>query len=168
MVERMLDDIPVQIGADFLADVEYWRKQAKRVIYSGPLDALFGCDLGKLEYRSLEHVTERLPVDDYQGCATVNYTDAATPWSRVMEWKHFGWRKEPKGETVVTMEYPRAEGEPYYPIEDERNTALYAQYAARTGDLKWLRVGGRLGSYRYYNMDQVVAQAMAVVASWKE
>jgi UDP-galactopyranose mutase len=165
MVERMLAGIPVQLNADFLADREYWRTQARRVIYSGPIDALFGCDLGRLAYRSLEFRTERLEVDDYQGCATINYTDAATPWTRILEWKHFGWRKEPKGETVVTMEYPRAAGEPYYPVEDEPNLELYARYAARMGEMPWLRCGGRLGSYRYYNMDQVVAQAIAVVES---
>jgi UDP-galactopyranose mutase len=165
MVERMLDAIPVQLGVDFLGDVDYWRQQARRVIYSGPVDALFGYELGRLEYRSLRHVTERVEIDDYQGCATMNYTDIDVPWTRILEWKHFGWRKEPRGETVITMEYPSDEGDPYYPIEDEHNTALYARYAERAGQERWLRVGGRLGSYKYYNMDQVVAQAIAVAES---
>jgi UDP-galactopyranose mutase len=165
MVERMLVDLPVQVSVDFLLDIDYWRGQAKRVIYSGPIDALFGYELGRLEYRSLRHITERLDTDNYQGCATINYTDANIPWTRVLEWKHFGWRREPKGETIVTIEYPADEGEPYYPIEDARNTELYAQYAARVTELKWLRVGGRLGSYKYFNMDQVVAQALNVAQS---
>lgn len=168
MVEKMLAGIPVELNTDFLSDVEYWRGKATKVIYSGPLDALFGFEFGALGYRSLRFETEMLSVDNYQGCATLNYTDLHIPWTRVMEWKHFGWHSQPKGETIITREYPAADGEPYYPIKDARNTELYARYAERLSELPWLMVGGRLGSYRYYNMDQVIAQALAMATSQYE
>lgn len=168
MVERMLDGITVETGVEMLgSDIDHWHGKAERMIYSGPIDALLGYEFGNLDYRSLRFVTERLDTDDYQGCATINYTDADVPWTRVLEWKHFGWRKEPKGETVVTIEYPEAKGDPYYPVEDDDNRRRHAQYMARAGEMSWLRIGGRLGSYRYYNMDQVIAQAAALVKSWK-
>lgn len=168
LVETMLDSIPVEIGVDIFDDPGYLRRRSRRLIYSGPIDALFEYRYGRLDYRSLRHVTERLDTDDYQGCATINYADADIPWTRILEWKHFGWRKQPKGETIVTVEYPAADGEPYYPIEDDANRERYARYAELASNLPWMRIGGRLGSYRYYNMDQVIAQAFALVKSWKE
>lgn len=166
MVGRMLDGIPVELGADFVSDVDYWRRKAGKVIYSGRLDELFQHSRGSLEYRSLEHQTETYGTDDYQGCATVNFSDASIRFTRIMEWKHFGWRGVPKGETVITTEYPQAwEGgrnEPFYPVEDDANLARQAAYASDAAALKWLRYGGRLGSHKYWNMDQVVAQAIAV------
>lgn len=161
--ERWLADIPVELEVDYLADAEYWRSRARRVIYSGALDEFFGYDMGRLGYRSLAHDTRVLDTEDYQGCATVNYPEESVPYTRIMEWRHFGWRSASEGRTVITYEYPRSTGEPYYPIVTDDNLALYARYAARAEEISWLRIGGRLGSYRYYNMDQAIAAAFALV-----
>lgn len=163
--ERMLTNVPIELETDYLVDTEYWRGKARRVIYSGPLDEFFGCDMGRLGYRSLMHDTQVLEIDDFQGCATVNYPEERVPYTRIVEWKHFGWRGMPKGRTVVTYEYPRETGDPYYPIPTDNNLALHARYAARAAEMPWLRVGGRLGSYRYYNMDQAIAAAMTLARS---
>lgn len=164
IVLNMLRGIPVELGVDFLKDREYWRSKAGQVIYSGAIDALFGHDLGRLDYRSLTWRHQVIESPDYQGCATVNYTDADIPFTRILEWQHYGWRARKNGTTIISVEYPQAEGEPYYPIDDARNQELYQQYKQRLQDTPWLHVGGRLGSYRYYNMDQVIAQAMATVS----
>jgi UDP-galactopyranose mutase len=163
MVEQMLTGIPCQIATDYLLDPDYWHRQARRVIYSGPIDALFDYDLGRLEYRSLEFRHQVLDVPDYQGTSTINYTALDIPHTRVLEWQHYGWRPNKTGRTAITIEYPRARGEPYYPVGDAENHALYSKYASRAAELSWLYVGGRLGSYRYYNMDQVIGQAMKLV-----
>lgn len=162
-IEQMLVGIPVELRIDFLADITHWRKQARHVIYSGPIDAFFGYDLGALAYRSLEFRHRIIEASDYQGCPTMNYTDECVPFTRILEWQHFGWRAQRNGSTVITIEYPKAQGEPYYPVGDSGNLALYDQYARRAEALPWLSIGGRLGSYRYYNMDQVIAQAMSLV-----
>lgn len=164
LVQNMLCGIPMVLKSDYLEDQDGWRKQAKRVIYSGAIDELFSYDLGRLEYRSLEWRHQVIEAPDYQGCPTVNYTDVTVPFTRIMEWQHFGWRQRKNGTTVISIEYPKAEGEPYYPVNDDKNQELYQRYRQRLNDTPWLHVGGRLGSYRYYNMDQVIAQAMATVS----
>ena len=163
MVECMLDGIALETKADYLEDSNHWIKQASQVIYSGPIDALFNHDLGALEYRSLEFRHDVIEEADYQGCATVNYTDVDVPFTRILEWQHYGWRTNKTGTTVITTEYPAAHGDPYYPVNDYVNQRLYDQYAQRAEIIPWLHVGGRLGNYRYYNMDQVIGQAMRLV-----
>ena len=164
LVQEMLDGIPVELNVDFLSAQDYWRNQADRVVYSGSLDALYGFELGRLEYRSLRFDTMVKDTDDYQGCATLNYPEIGIPWTRVMEWKHFGWRGEPKGQTVITVEYPQSDGDPYYPIDDELNRELHRAYAQRAAT-DHILFGGRLGSYKYFNMDQVIGQALSMARS---
>lgn len=161
MVERMLDGVDVLLGTNYLDDRERWDRLVRHVIYSGPIDAYFGHSLGALAYRSLRFETETLPVDNYQGNAVVNYTDAETPYTRVIEHKHFQFGTGPH--TVVTREYSETwtpDAEPYYPINDERNNALYRQYRALADGLPGVTFGGRLGEYRYYDMDTVIERAM--------
>ena len=160
MIERILSGVSLETNTDYLIDPEYWHRQARRVVYSGPIDALFNYELGRLEYRSLEFRNQVVDTPDYQGAATINYTDLSVPYTRILEWQHYGWRTNLNGTTAITIEYPRAHGEPYYPIGDVANLALYEQYAKRAAATSWLHVGGRLGSYRYYNMDQVIGQAI--------
>ena len=165
MVERMLDGADVVLNTNFLDDKEKWLGMADNCVYTGPIDEYFGYQLGKLEYRSLKFETEILDEENHQGVAVVNYTDRETPWTRTIEHKHFNFGKQPK--TVVTREYPTAweEGmEPYYPVNDDRNTNLYHQYAelaAKEGVL----FGGRLAEYRYYDMDDTVAAALKLAAT---
>lgn len=160
LVENMLGDCPVTLDTDFLGDQEYWMGKAHQVIYSGPIDELFGCDLGKLPYRSLEWQNLELP-RDFQGCATVNYCDREVPQTRILEWQHYGHRSRP-GKTLITYEYAvdyvPGKNLPMYPVASEASEALYQQYKARVPE--GIFVGGRLGSYRYWNMDQAMAQAM--------
>ena len=164
LVERMLAGVAVELNTDFLADLSHWTNgRAWKVLYSGPIDALFAHDLGRLEYRSLVFKDTILP-GDFQGSATVNYTDREKEFTRILEHKHY-WRRS-IGHTWITQEYPCAHDEtndPYYPIRDETNTALYQRYAERVKQLPWLKAGGRLGSYQYLNMDQAIAQAMKLV-----
>ena len=165
MVERMLDGADVLLNTNFLDDKEKWLGMADICVYNGPIDAYFGYSLGKLEYRSLKFETEVLDEGNYQGVAVVNYTDRETPYTRVIEHKHFNFGTQPK--TVVTKEYPTAweEGmEPYYPVNNDRNAKLYAAYAelaAKEGVL----FGGRLAEYRYYDMDDTVAAALRLAAT---
>ncbi|MCQ2481968.1 MAG: UDP-galactopyranose mutase [Clostridia bacterium] len=163
MIENMLEGIEVRTNVDFLASRDELSALAPRIIYTGMIDEFYDYCFGELEYRSLKFETEYLPdVDNYQGNAVINYTDAETPYTRIIEHKHFEFGKG-KG-TVVTREYPatwRKGDEPYYAMNDKRNNELYAKYAelAASGDGKvWF--GGRLGKYKYYDMDDVVADAM--------
>lgn len=160
MVERMLAGIPVRLHTDYLQRRQELSALAETVVYTGPIDAYFDYRLGALEYRSLRFETEVLDTDNYQGNAVVNYTDAETPWTRIIEHKHFTFGTQPR--TVITREYSAAwqpGDEPYYPVNDERNTALYRRYAALAAEEPHTLFGGRLGEYRYYDMDQVVAAA---------
>lgn len=161
MVERMLANIPVELHTDFLIQRQELSVLADKIIYTGPIDAYFNYRFGSLEYRSLRFETETLNMENYQGNAVVNYTDAETPYTRVIEHKHFIFGTQPK--TIVTREYSaswKPGDEPYYPINDERNTALYQQYAALAASEPNTLFGGRLGEYRYYDMDQVITAAL--------
>ncbi|MBI4601305.1 MAG: hypothetical protein HY721_05010 [Planctomycetes bacterium] len=161
LVGRMLDGVEVRLGSDYLEGRGEWDRLAHRVVYTGPIDALFGGDRGWLEYRSLRFEEERLEVRDYQGCAVMNYTEAHVPWTRVVEHKHFTGVRTPR--TIITREHPAdyaTTREPYYPVPDERNKRLAAEYVERA-EAQGFVVGGRLGTYRYYDMHQVVAQALA-------
>jgi UDP-galactopyranose mutase len=155
MVWRMLDGIEVQLDTPFESVIQ-GRSICEKTVYSGPLDALFDYRFGKLEYRSLrfEHETHE---GDFQGCATINYTDEQIPYTRIIEWKHFR-PDERHDKTIITREFPSDEGQPYYPIADSRNRRIYNDYLGLVPD--WMLVGGRLGSYQYLNMDQAIGMAM--------
>ena len=167
MIEKMLNGIEVQLEVDYLKDKEYWNSQAKTVIYSGAIDAYFDYCLGALEYRSVCFETEVLDMQNYQGNAVVNYTDVETPWTRIIEHKWFEFGKDEHGndlpKTVISREYSsewKPGDEPYYPVNDEKNTSLYAQYKALAAKEKNVVFGGRLGEYKYYDMDQVITLAL--------
>ena len=164
LVERMLEGIPVRLHTDFLPRREELSALAERVLYTGPIDAYFDYRLGALEYRSLRFETELLDTDNYQGNAVVNYTDAETPYTRIIEHKHFVYGTQPK--TVITREYSaewRPGDEPYYPVNDGKNAALYQAYRELAQREQRVIFGGRLGEYRYYDMDQVVRAALDCV-----
>ncbi len=170
MVEAMLAGIEVRTGTDYLADREMWNAAADRVIYTGPIDAFFGYSLGALEYRSVRFETEILDMPNFQGNAAVNYTDAETPWTRIIEHKWFQFGRDDEGKdlpkTVISREYSsewKPGDEPYYPVNDEKNGKLYEAYRALAEKEGKVLFGGRLGEYRYYDMDQVIAAALEKV-----
>jgi len=161
MVQRMLEGVEVRLGQDYLADKAGWDAQAKKVVYTGPIDAYFGSCYGPLEYRSVRFETEVLDTPNYQGNAVVNYTDAETPYTRIIEHKHFEFGTQPK--TVISREYSaewKPGDEPYYPVNDQKNGELYARYKALADQEEKTIFGGRLGEYKYYDMDKVVEAAL--------
>ena len=161
MVENMLDGIEVRLSTDYLKEKEELDKLASNVVYTGPIDEYFGYKLGTLEYRSVRFETEVLDTDNYQGVAVVNYTDRETPYTRVIEHKHFEFGTQKK--TVISREYSTdwKEGmEPYYPVNDARNQELYQKYAALAEKEEKVIFGGRLGEYKYYDMDKVIEAAL--------
>ena len=167
MVENMLEGVEVRLNADYLAQKETLDALARHVIYTGPIDAYFGHCLGNLSYRSVRFETETLDIPNFQGNAAVNYTDAETPWTRIIEHKWFEFGKDEQGndlpKTVISREYSsewKPGDEPYYPVNDEKNSALYAQFRKLAEGEKRLTFGGRLGEYKYYDMDQVIAAAL--------
>lgn len=167
MVERMLEGIEVQTGVDYLADKEQLDAMADKVIYTGPIDAYFGYCLGHLEYRSVLFENETLDIPNFQGNAAVNYTDRETPWTRIIEHKWFEFGKDENGDdlpkTIISREYSsewQPGDEPYYPVNDEKNEKLYQDYKALAEKETKVIFGGRLGEYKYYDMDQVIAAAM--------
>ena len=169
MVERMLEGIEVRTGVDYLADKASLDALADRVVYTGAIDAYFGYSLGALEYRSVRFQTELLDTPNYQGNAVVNYTDGDTPYTRIIEHKWFEFGRDAEGReqprTVISREYSDAwqvGDEPYYPVNDERNGALYAQYRALADGEEQVIFGGRLGEYKDYDMDAVIASALAM------
>ena len=167
MVEKLLEGIEVRLNQDYLSDRAQWDALADRVVYTGPIDAFFGCSLGPLQYRSIRFETETLDTPNYQGNAVVNYTDRETPYTRIIEHKWFAFGKDDQGndlpKTIVSREYSsewKPGDEPYYPVNDERNAALYRQYKSLAEREPHVIFGGRLGEYRYYDMDQVIAAAL--------
>ena len=167
MVERMLNGIEVKTGVDYLANKDEWDAQAERIIYTGAIDAYFNYSLGNLEYRSVRFETELLDTPNFQGNAAVNYTDRETPWTRIIEHKWFEFGKDENGndlpKTVISREYSsewKLGDEPYYPVNDEKNGQLYAQYKDLADMEQKVIFGGRLGEYKYYDMDQVIAVAL--------
>ena len=167
MVEHMLDGIEVRLGVDYLESKKELDKLAKKVIYTGPIDAYFGFSLGTLEYRSVRFENEILNKPNFQGNAAVNYTDRETPWTRIIEHKWFEFGKDEDGndlpKTIISREYSsewKPGDEPYYPVNDEKNGKLYEEYKNLAEQERNVIFGGRLGEYRYYDMDAVVASAL--------
>ena len=165
LVENLLQGIPVYLNTDYLSDKSAWDACANKVIYTGPIDRYFGHSLGHLNYRSVRFETEVLDVPNYQGSAVVNYTDRETPYTRIIEHKFFEHGTQSK--TVISREYSsewHPGDEPYYPVNDDWNTALYERYKALSEKEEKTIFGGRLGEYRYYDMDAVIASALALSA----
>ena len=166
IVEKMLDvpNIDVELNTDFLENKQDYLNRYDKVIYTGMIDQFFDYQLGTLEYRSLRFDTEVLDTDNFQGNAVVNYTDSETPFTRIIEHKHFEFGKGNPGKTVITHEYPAnwTKGdEPYYPVNNSENNHLFKQYRElATREAPQVAFGGRLGLYRYYNMDQVITAAL--------
>lgn len=161
LINALLKGIEVQLNTDYLVDRFYWDEMAEKVIYTGPIDAFFEYQEGYLKYRSLRFETEILNIENYQGCAGVNYTDRETPWTRITEHKHFEYGTQAK--TVISKEYSvewKPGDEPYYPVNDEMNQRLLHRYQMLAQKQSKVIFGGRLGEYQYYDMDKVIDSAM--------
>lgn len=167
VVANMLKGIAVKLNCDYLENKEELDKLADKVVYTGPIDAYFNYDLGPLEYRSVRFETEVLDKPNFQGNAAVNYTDRETPWTRIIEHKWFEFGKDSEGndlpKTVISREYSsewKVGDEPYYPVNDEKNGVLYKKYKALADKEEKVIFGGRLGEYKYYDMDAVIDSAL--------
>lgn len=161
LIAAMFEGADIRTGVDFLKEKEKWLAMADKVIYTGAIDEYFEYCFGKLEYRTVRFETEVLDTDNYQGVAVVNYTDREVPYTRVIEHKHFEFGTQPK--TVISKEYSTdwKEGmEPYYPVNDEKNQSLYQKYRHKAQEQDKVFFGGRLGEYKYYDMDKVILSAM--------
>ena len=165
MVEKMLTGIEVRLNVDYFDLIKEQPEIAKKILYTGCIDEFFGYKLGALQYRSVRFETEELDEENYQGNAVVNYTDRDVPFTRIIEHKHFEFGSQHT--TVISREYSaewKPGLEPYYPVNDEQNTALYAQYKQLADIQNNIIFGGRLGQYRYYDMDKVIRAALDTVA----
>ena len=174
MIEQMLKGVPVRLGIDYRDFVRENESKTEpdvfgKVLYTGMIDEYFDYKLGELQYRSLRFEEEYLPdCDNYQGNAVVNYTEREVPYTRIIEHKHFEFGQ---GEgTIITREYPvtwKRGDEPYYPMNDERNNELFAEYQKLAEKERGVLFGGRLGQYRYYDMDKVIAAALEMAEQEK-
>ena len=169
LVENLLKGIEVRLNCDYFENREELGALADKIVYTGPIDAWFGYKLGTLEYRSVRFETELLDTPNFQGNAAVNYTDRETPWTRIIEHKWFEFGKDEDGndlpKTVISREYSsewKPGDEPYYPVNDEKNGELYRQYRELADGEEKVIFGGRLGEYKYYDMDQTIAAALAL------
>ena len=169
LIEKMLEGIEVRLNVDYLENKEELDKLAEKVIYTGPIDAYFNYKLGTLEYRSVRFENEILDKPNFQGNAAVNYTDRETPWTRIIEHKWFEFGKDENGndlpKTVISREYSsewKLGDEPYYPVNDAKNSALYEQYKALAEAEDNVIFGGRLGEYKYYDMDKTIEVALTM------
>ncbi len=169
MVANMLDGIEVRLNTDYLEKKDELDALADKIVYTGAIDAYFNYKLGALEYRSVRFDTEVLDMPNFQGNAAVNYTDKETPWTRIIEHKWFEFGKDDEGndipKTVISREYSsewKVGDEPYYPVNDEKNGALYQEYKKLADAEKKVIFGGRLGEYKYYDMDAVIASALSL------
>lgn len=169
IVEKMLEGAKVSLGVDFFEERESLMASAKKVVFTGMIDEFYGYRFGELEYRTLRFETEDLPQENYQGNAVVNYTEAEVPYTRIIEHKHFEFGCQggnATNHTVVTKEYSatwKHGDEPYYPMNDEKNNALFAKYKALADSENNVLFGGRLGMYKYFDMHHVIAEALACV-----
>ena len=163
MLESMLDGIQIELGVEFLQEQDKWKNMARFTVYTGAIDEFYSCCFGSLQYRSLRFETEIMNLENYQGVAGMNYTDVETPYTRIVEHKHFEFGKGNAHKTVVTREYPQAweKGlEAYYPVNDELNMGICRKYRELAAKESRVMFAGRLGCYRYMDMDQVIAQAL--------
>lgn len=161
MIEKMLSGVEVRLGVDFIKERAAYSDIANKIIYTGMIDEFYKYRFGVLEYRSVRFETEKLDMENYQGNAVVNYTASEVPYTRIIEHKHFEFGKQPV--TIISKEYSnewKQGDEPYYPINDERNNNLYNQYKDLADHEKNVVFGGRLGAYKYYDMDKVIAEAL--------
>ncbi len=161
VVEKMLDGIPVKLNTDYFTFIKENPEIADKTLFTGMIDEFYGYKLGALEYRTVRFETEKLDMENYQGNAVVNYTDREVPYTRIIEHKHFEFGKQPA--TVISREYSsewKPGIEPYYPINDEKNNELFARYRALAEQEEKVIFGGRLGNYRYYDMDKVIEAAL--------
>ncbi len=161
IIDQLLADADVELSVDYLSDRETYDAQAKQTVYTGPIDAFYEYQYGELEYRRVYFETEVLDTDNYQGCAVVNYTGDEVPYTRIIEHKHFEFGTQPK--TVISREYsaPWEKGQdPYYPVNDAKNNELYLKYRALADEESRVQFGGRLATYRYLDMDKIVAEAL--------
>ena len=161
LIEKLFEGCEIRTGVDYLQCRDEYRGAAERVVYTGTIDGYFGFRYGNLEYRSLKFETETLDTDNFQGVAVVNYTDRETPFTRIIEHKHFEFGTQEK--TVITREYPadwKPGMEPYYPVNDEKNQALYERYRTLAEKEENVIFGGRLAEYKYYDMDKVIRSAL--------
>ncbi len=169
IVEKMLDGVEVRLGVDFFKERGALTENAKKIVFTGMIDEYYDYRFGELEYRSLRFETEDLPQENFQGNAVVNYTEAQVPYTRIIEHKHFEFGCQggnATNHTVITREYPanwKRGDEPYYPMNDEKNNALYAKYKALADAEANVIFGGRLGMYKYFDMHHVIAEALACV-----
>jgi len=170
LIEKMLSGIEVRLETDYLDDKDNYDSEARHVIYTGPIDAYFDYRLGYLEYRSVRFEEEILDMPNYQGNAVVNFTDPDTPWTRIIEHKWFEFGKDENGadlpKTVISKEFSsewNPGDEPYYPVNDSRNSEMYQKYRGLADKETNVIFGGRLGEYKYYDMDQVIARALETV-----
>lgn len=164
MLENMLDGIDLECSTDYLKEREKYNAMADKVIFTGAIDEFYEYRLGSLEWRSMRFETEILDIDNFQGVAVVNYTEREVPYTRILEHKHFNFGTQEK--TVITREYPKSwemGDEPYYPVNDEKNSALYRQYAELAEAEEKVYLGGRLGSYQYYDMDKDILAAFNLI-----
>lgn len=162
MIEKMLENIEVKLNTDFFDNKEFWKTQARKIIYTGPIDAYFDYSLGCLEYRSLKFESEILDVSNFQGVAVVNYTDSEIPFTRICEHKHFEFGESDK--TVITKEFSKEwniNEEPYYPINNKKNLELLKKYQ-ELAKKENVIFGGRLAEYKYYDMDKVIENALKI------
>lgn len=161
MVEKMIGNIEVKLNTNYLENKDMWNSIAKKIVYTGPIDAYFDYSLGVLQYRSIYFENETLDMENFQGNAVVNYTDRETPYTRIIEHKHFEFGKQAK--TIISREYSKewSKGsEPYYPINDVKNNELYNKYKELAKSETNIIFGGRLGEYKYYDMDKVIEAAL--------
>mgnify|MGYP003411913328 FL=1 len=164
IIEGLLKNIDIQVDTDFFKNKNYFESLAEKIVFTGKIDAFFDYRFGKLEYRSLKFETETLNSENFQGNAVVNYNDAAIPYTRIIEHKHFEFGKQPK--TVITKEYPQnwtEEKEPYYPVNDYKNNEIFQKYKELSENIPNVIFGGRLAEYKYYDMHQIIASALKSV-----
>ena len=167
IIDKLFEGCDIELGVDYLENREHYNALGETIVYTGTIDGFYGYRFGKLQYRTVRFENELLDTDNYQGVAVVNYTDRETPFTRIIEHKHFEFGTQPK--TVISREYPSewTEGmEPYYPVNDEKNAALYRQYAALAEQEQNVIFGGRLAEYKYYDMDKVIESAFHAVEKY--
>ena len=168
IVKKLLFDVEVLLNEDFLKKREYYEKIAEKIIFTGMIDEYYNYCFGELEYRSLKFEEEVLNIDNFQGVAVMNFTDIETPYTRIIEHKHFEFGNQNK--TIITREYPKEwkkGDEPYYPINNEKNNNIYEKYKKLSKKDANVIFGGRLGTYKYYDMDKVIEEALKIVEKEK-